>query len=175
VIRRLGRHASPLDLEPDSPQNAAGIRIEPAPSDAEATPTMPAATAAALPPLDPPGLRCGFHGLRVAPHVFDSVKPQIASSGKFDLPTITAPAARIRATIAESAAAGTSQAPVPSMVTSPSRLASSSLSAMGTPCSGPSSPRAMRSSAAAASATARSAKTVRNAFSRGSSSSIRRR
>jgi hypothetical protein len=44
-------------LSPNSPQQAAGMRIEPAPSAASAAGTMPAATAAADPPLDPPGVR----------------------------------------------------------------------------------------------------------------------
>ena len=37
------------------------------PSDEVANGTRPAASAAADPPLDPPGERSGFHGLRVAP------------------------------------------------------------------------------------------------------------
>ncbi len=52
-------------LRPKSPQNAAGIRIEPPPSPPRATGTMPDATAAAVPPLDPPGVNPGRHGLRV--------------------------------------------------------------------------------------------------------------
>jgi hypothetical protein len=54
-------------LRPKIPQLAAGMRIEPAPSDAEAIGTNPAATAAADPPLEPPGVRCSFQGLRVTP------------------------------------------------------------------------------------------------------------
>ncbi len=42
---------------PTSPQQAAGIRIEPPPSDAPAAGTRPAATAAAEPPDEPPGVR----------------------------------------------------------------------------------------------------------------------
>ena len=45
----------------------AGPRIEPPPSLACAAGTMPAATAAAEPPLEPPALCAGFQGLRVAP------------------------------------------------------------------------------------------------------------
>jgi hypothetical protein len=41
-------------LTPTSPQNDAGIRIEPPPSDPGAIGTMPDATAAAEPPLEPP-------------------------------------------------------------------------------------------------------------------------
>jgi hypothetical protein len=54
-------------FSPNKPQDAAGIRIEPAPSPAEAIGARPAATAAPEPPLEPPGVRCGFHGLRVTP------------------------------------------------------------------------------------------------------------
>ncbi len=54
-------------LRPNRPQLAAGIRIEPAPSEALRDATSPAATAAALPPLEPPGVRPGSHGLRVTP------------------------------------------------------------------------------------------------------------
>ena len=43
-----------LGFSPNKPQQAAGIRIDPPPSVACATGTMPAATAAAAPPLEPP-------------------------------------------------------------------------------------------------------------------------
>ena len=47
----------PIDVfMPDSPQHAAGIRIDPPPSDPVASGTMPAASAAAVPPEDPPGV-----------------------------------------------------------------------------------------------------------------------
>lgn len=49
------------------------MRIEPPPSEPSASGARPAATAAALPPLLPPGVRARFHGLRVAPNVSDSV------------------------------------------------------------------------------------------------------
>ena len=51
-------------LMPATPQNAAGMRTEPPVSLATAAGTMPAATAAADPPLEPPGTRSRFHGLR---------------------------------------------------------------------------------------------------------------
>ena len=63
----------------------------------------PAATAVALPPLEPPRVRCRSHGLRVTPYVGDSVKPVAISSGTCVLPMITAPAARSRRTTSESA------------------------------------------------------------------------
>jgi hypothetical protein len=99
---------SRVGFRPTRPQLAAGIRIEPAPSDALAPGQRPAATAAALPPLEPPTLRSVFQGLRVMPKAGPSVSPMIASSGQFVLPTITAPAARSRRTSSLSSTAGVS-------------------------------------------------------------------
>ena len=93
-------------FRPNSPHHAAGIRIEPAPSEPSAAPTRPAATAAALPPLEPPGACCRSHGLRVAPNVAVSVNGHSVSSGTFVLPMITAPASRRRRTTSASALAG---------------------------------------------------------------------
>ena len=56
-----------LGLSPTSPHIDAGIRIEPPMSLACATGTMPDATAAAAPPLEPPGECSRLHGLWVAP------------------------------------------------------------------------------------------------------------
>lgn len=52
-------------FSPNSPQQADGIRIEPPPSPPIATGTIPDATAAAEPPLEPPGENALRHGLRV--------------------------------------------------------------------------------------------------------------
>ena len=52
---------------PTRPHAAAGIRIEPPPSEPVAHGTRPAATAAAEPPEDPPGVRVKSQGLRVIP------------------------------------------------------------------------------------------------------------
>src|SRR3954454_14561091 len=65
-------------LRPKRPQEAAGMRIDPAPSPGGAAGTGPGAPGKRDPPLEPPGVRCGSHGLRVTPKVADSVKPQIA-------------------------------------------------------------------------------------------------
>src|SRR6201989_863615 len=62
-----------LGLSPTRPHSLAGMRIDPPPSLAWATATIPAATAAALPPLDPPGERDRSHGLRHGPYACDSV------------------------------------------------------------------------------------------------------
>ena len=76
------------------------------PSEAVAAGQSPAATAAALPPLEPPGLRSVSQGLRVIPKAGPSVSPMIASSGRLVLPITTAPAARSRRTSSPSARAG---------------------------------------------------------------------
>ena len=72
----------------------AGMRIDPPPSLACATGTMPAATAAALPPLEPPEERVVSHGLRVGPWARGSVVGRRPSSGVFVRPTNTKPARR---------------------------------------------------------------------------------
>ena len=122
-------------LRPKTPQQAAGIRIEPAPSTPIAAGTRPAATAAADPPLDPPGVRSTSQGLRVTPQVIDSVNGHSPSSGMVVLPTTIAPASRRRRTTSASAVALAVIAPVPRLVTSPA-MSISSLTATGTPSSG---------------------------------------
>ena len=145
-------------FRPKRPQKAAGFRIDPAPSEAEAAAHSPAASAAPLPPLDPLGVRSVSHGLRVMPLVLDSVNPQTASSGRFVLPRKTAPAWRRLATIGESEVAVPSNPSVPSRVGSPS-MSSMSLIAIGTPRNGASSPAPSRRSASSACASALSALT----------------
>ena len=60
-------------LSPTRPQQDAGTRMEPVPSPPDAAGTTPAATAAADPPLDPPGVMSGDHGLTVGPNSNGSV------------------------------------------------------------------------------------------------------
>ena len=55
---------------------------------------MPAATAAADPPLDPPGVRVTSHGFFDGPSAEFSVDEPIANSSRLVLPMITAPAVR---------------------------------------------------------------------------------
>ena len=62
------------------------------------TAAKPAATAAALPPLEPPGTRVGSSGLRVGPNAEFSVLDPMANSSRLVLPTTIAPAARSRST-----------------------------------------------------------------------------
>ena len=70
------------------------MRIEPPPSVACATGTIPDATAAAEPPLDPPGECVRRHGLRVGPWSAGSVLALRPNSGVLEVPSTTIPAAR---------------------------------------------------------------------------------
>src|SRR6185437_8092483 len=80
-------------FSPNRLQHDAGMRIEPPPSLACATGARPAATAAAAPPLEPPGVRERSQGLRQSPFSSDSVMPIVPNSGVFVLPVIVKPAA----------------------------------------------------------------------------------
>ena len=62
-----------VGFRPTTPQQEAGMRMEPPVSLPWAMGTMPAATAAAEPPLDPPAMRLVSQGLRVGPVSSDSV------------------------------------------------------------------------------------------------------
>ena len=86
-----------LTLKPKSPQYADGMRIDPPPSLPVQIGIMPTATAAAEPPDEPPGVRSGFHGLRVTPWRYVRVQLTEPYSGEVVSPTSTAPAARSRA------------------------------------------------------------------------------
>src|ERR671937_1367725 len=84
------------------PQKPAGMRTEPPPSVPTDRGPMPSATAAALPPLEPPLVRWRSHGLRVTPNRGLSVTPFQPSSGVVVLPSSTAPCSRSRATLGAS-------------------------------------------------------------------------
>ncbi len=62
------------------------------------TGTKPAATAAALPPDEPPGTQPGSWGLRVGPNAEFSVELPMANSSRLVLPIATAPAPASRST-----------------------------------------------------------------------------
>src|SRR6185295_18910957 len=83
-----------LGLRPTSPQQLAGMRIDPPPSLACASGTMPAATAAAEPPDEPPVVCSVFHGLRLGPYAWGSVVGTRPCSGVFVRPMHTNPASR---------------------------------------------------------------------------------
>ena len=86
-------------LSPTRPQQEDGIRIEPVPSLPDAAPTRPAATAAAEPPLDPPGESSRFHGFRVRPKSAGSVAQWLPNSAVFVRPQMISPAATYRSTV----------------------------------------------------------------------------
>src|SRR6202044_2187147 len=106
-------------LMPTKCAQAAGMRTLPAPSDPIAAVTSPAATAAALPPEDPPGVCRRDHGLRVCPKPGPLVNGHWPSSQVFVLPTITAPAAFRRRTTSASCVAGATDPSVPKAVGTP--------------------------------------------------------
>jgi hypothetical protein len=68
------------------------MRMEPPPSLAWATGTMPDATAAAEPPDEPPVECAVFHGLRDGPNRRGSVVGRMPNSGVLVLPQMTKPA-----------------------------------------------------------------------------------
>ena len=74
---------------PTTPHRAAGWRMEPPVSEPRAHSASPAATAAAEPPLEPPGTVARSHGLRVVWKPEFSVDEPIANSSRFVLPSMT--------------------------------------------------------------------------------------
>src|SRR5438094_5831592 len=86
------------------PAHDAGIRMEPPPAVPIASGPSPAATAALAPPLEPPGVRSRFHGLRVGPKSKLWVAPIHPKAGVLVLPSWIAPAASSRSTIGASSA-----------------------------------------------------------------------
>src|SRR5205807_10217894 len=80
-----------VGLKPTQPQSPAGIRIEPPASEPTAQSHMPATTAAAEPPEDPPGIRLGSRGLRTVPWCGLLLVIPNAHSWRLVLPTTTQP------------------------------------------------------------------------------------
>ena len=80
------------------PQKLAGVRSDPPRSLPTAAAHRAAATAAADPPLEPPGVRLGSCGLRHTPDSAFAVTGPTPSGGVLVLPITTAPSARSRAT-----------------------------------------------------------------------------
>ena len=123
-------------MTPTIPVSAAGWRIDPPVSVPIASGASNAATAAADPPLDPPGVLVKSQGFCVVPYAEFSVDEPIANSSIFVLPRITTPAAFNFATTVESY--GGRQ---PSRIFDPAVVgipfcARISLTAIGTPASG---------------------------------------
>ena len=120
-----------------------------------ATAPMPAATAAAAPPDDPPGVTPASHGFKVRPCSALSVNHRQEKAGVLVRPMTTAPARRRFATTGLSSAAITSRnATTPLLVGKP-RWSALILVVTGTPASGGSaSPRARAASTASAASSA---------------------
>ncbi len=91
TIPKLGRW-------PKTPQNAAGMRMEPPRSLPSSRAERPALIATAEPPEEPPAVRDGSHGLFVVPKAALYVWMSIARVERFVLPKTIAPAALSRAT-----------------------------------------------------------------------------
>ena len=122
-----------------TPQKCAGRRTLAPESVPSANAAEPDATAAAEPPLDPPAERSSACGLFVRPKTSLSVSIPPPHGGRFVLPTTTAPAARSRATTTASAAATTPRRSGTPTTSGRPPTAMLSLTANGTPRSGPAS------------------------------------
>ncbi len=85
-------------------QKLAGLRRLPPMSEPSAKGSMPAATAAAPPPVLPPAVREVSYGFRVAPNTGLKVCDPAPNSGVLVLPTTIAPARRRRCTSGASSA-----------------------------------------------------------------------
>ena len=152
------------------------MRIEPPPSVPSASGPSPAASAAAAPALEPPGVCARLQGLRVTPVSGLSPNAFQPNSGSVVLPSSTAPCSRSRATGGASSAQSWSRRTrvEPRSVGQP-LVRKRSLIVTGTPSSSPSgAPFAQRASAARASASALSRATSTKALISGSSRSRRR-
>ena len=135
----------------------------------------PAATAAAGPPLLPPGTRAVSHGLRVGKKAEFSVDDPIANSSRLPFPSRTAPwSYSLRVTAASYGGTKSASIREEHVVRTP-LVAMLSFNCIGMPVSAWASPAAMRSSALRACALARSDVTVTNAFNVGSIASMRSR
>src|SRR5688572_26330681 len=88
-----------------SPVRQPGMRTEPPPSVPSAIDVTPAATEAAAPALDPPGVFAGFQGLRVTPVSGESPTPLQPNSLVVVLPITIAPARLTRSADGASAVA----------------------------------------------------------------------
>src|SRR5829696_773049 len=129
-------------LNPKMPQDAAGMRIEPAPSLPCASGPRPAAIAAAAPPLDPPEVLARFQGLNEGPNTRFPESSFQPSSGVLVFPSMTAPAVYNRSTTGASSS-GTQSGSInePRAVRMP-RVGVRSLIEMGMPANGGASPPA---------------------------------
>src|SRR4029077_4926134 len=123
-------------MSPTTPQNDAGWRMEPPVSDPRVATAVPAATAAAEPPLEPPGTRDVSRGLRTGPYAEFSFDEPMANSSQFILPSTIAPAASSLATAVQSYGGIKFSRIFDPAVGGPPLVTITSLMPMGTPASG---------------------------------------
>ena len=115
------------------PVHCAGQRNEPPKSVPRPKGEQREAIAALSPPLEPPGVRAGFNGLRVSPKTRLLVWMSVANSGQFVLPRSMAPAALRRATaVASRCGTACSKIRLPQVVRTPA-VAIVSLTVNGMP------------------------------------------
>src|SRR5215510_15179834 len=95
-----------VGLRPTAPQQAAGARLVPKPSEACAIGSIRAPTAAAAPPEEPPEIRVVSHGLLVGPWSCGSQVSERPSSQVLVRPKKTSPAAFNRFTCSLSTVGG---------------------------------------------------------------------
>ncbi len=112
------------------------MRIEPPPSLACAIGNMPAATAPAAPPLEPPGERDRSQGLRLGPKRRFSAAVMTPNSGVLVRPQSTKPAAASAPTTSSLSSLGPSGAPREPNVTGQPATGVRSLIGIGTPRNG---------------------------------------
>ena len=128
-----------VTFKPTMPHQAAGSRTEPPVSVPMATGARPAATATPEPLDEPPGVRCTArsHGFLGVPRCVLVPQLPMANSTVCVLPRTIMPAAMSRsASVAVTGDTRVAHTFDPPVVTRPSR-STRSLSAMGTPWSGP--------------------------------------
>src|SRR5262249_18413084 len=115
TVRAIGPPVDSGDQEPSSSVtrpgdgrkptmllNAAGLRSQPPVSLPVAIGTMPVVSAAAAPPLLPPTVFARLYALCVAPNTGLNVFDPAPNSGVFVLPSMIAPASRVRVTMSAS-------------------------------------------------------------------------
>ena len=119
------------------PQQWAGLRSEPPRSLPRPSGVIPLASALASPPLDPPAVTSGRHGLRVSPRSDESVCTRRPKSGRLVRANGIAPAVRMRSTTGASiGAVASASAGTPWVVGHPA-TSMFSFTVIGTPCNGP--------------------------------------
>src|SRR5215213_761564 len=131
-----------VGFRPTTPQNPAGWRIDPPVSEPKLTAARLADTAAAGPPLLPPGTRPVFHGFRTGLNAEFSFDDPMANSSVLAFPRNTAPCSRSRRTTVASYGGRNPSRMRDPAVGGASIVHSTSLSATGIPVNGNASPAA---------------------------------